>query len=870
MTRQPTADQLYKSAFFFVGITKKTSILIPVLILIAGLSVRAQNTSYYLSLEGDDNADGLSPASAWQSIDKLNDTDFKPGDSILFRAGDIFTGNLQLGEEDGNDPENILGISSYGEGRATLNAVNGFGIVLNNTEGISIDNLHITGSGMETNSRSGIYLVNTLDSDFKFSTIEIREIEIEGFGVNGITITGFIGNSGFRDILIEDTIIHNCLDGGISVTGEFSTEKTGYAHANITVRNTQVYDIPGTDKEYHSGSGIMISDVQDSVIENCTVFNCGYNNTQCGGPVGIWYFDADRAVIQYCEAYEIKAGTGCDGGGFDLDGGVTNSVMQYNYSHDNDGSGFLIGQFIDARRMYNNTIRYNISENDARTNGGGIYLFNLQPDNPPERISIYHNTVYMSNSAGNPDLAAAGALDNRPVGPGIEFINNLFYTSGNTPFVNIPQGFQVSFINNLYYSEDQSAWDYQGTTYNSLAAFRGSGNEIMGTEPVGYSIDPMLNNPGQGGTIGFKNDLSTLPAYQLAHRSPALNVAIPIEENDSPTDFFGTNSLLGPLPDIGAFELDDKIPPEITLEGANPFTLEAGTPFEDPGAYTDDGSEVILSTDDLQPVVGEYEVIYSSTDVYGNYAEITRTIDVVDTRAPVIACDEMYLELNNEGKAEVTDEFLRAHITDPSEYTIEFEFVSYSCESVGVNPVMVKATDIYGNSSTCTASIEVVDLIPPELFTTAEELPLELFVAEKEEIVLPDLIPMIRATDNCSAFSDLIITQSPEPGRSLRRGDYEWVFTIEDLSGNITTLTVPFNIVEGVPDQGGLFIYPNPVSDMVRYNKDVVRTTIYDLKGTRVFETYDPRFDISFLQKGLYMFEVVTPEGTFHKKVVKD
>jgi hypothetical protein len=45
--------------------------------------------TYYVDSEnGDDNVNGLSPETAWQTIAKVNSIDFNPGDSILFRRGE--------------------------------------------------------------------------------------------------------------------------------------------------------------------------------------------------------------------------------------------------------------------------------------------------------------------------------------------------------------------------------------------------------------------------------------------------------------------------------------------------------------------------------------------------------------------------------------------------------------------------------------------------------------------------------------------------------------------------------------------------------------------------------------------------------------
>ena len=54
--------------------------------------ITVTGTAYYVSADGDDNNDGLSPATAWKTLDgPYNNADnLKPGDAVLFRSGDIF------------------------------------------------------------------------------------------------------------------------------------------------------------------------------------------------------------------------------------------------------------------------------------------------------------------------------------------------------------------------------------------------------------------------------------------------------------------------------------------------------------------------------------------------------------------------------------------------------------------------------------------------------------------------------------------------------------------------------------------------------------------------------------------------------------
>ncbi|QYA25426.1 hypothetical protein G3I01_07865 [Gramella sp. MT6] len=514
------------------------------------------NKTYFISKSGNDGNTGLSPDDAWQSIEKLNNLKINPGDKVLFKGGEEFSGNIYLDSGDANNSANPILISSYGTGRAKINAGNEYGIYAYNTSGIRVDNLIIEGSGMNTNTNSGIYFYNDLPGDVKLDLIEVTNTEVYGFREFGIVIGAYNGNSGFTNVLIENNKVHDCLDVGISSFGYFSSSKTGYAHSNITVRNCEVFNIKGYNKNKHSGNGILLSDVQKSVIEHSTVYDCGSGNTNCGGPVGIWYWDSDQVTIQFSEAYNISSGTGCDGGGFDMDGGVTNGIMQYNYSHDNDGAGFMVGQFTGARPMKNITIRYNVSENDAATNGGSVYLFNGNNGTMSD-IHVYNNTLYLSEQSTNTTSANIKYIYWKPVKDNINFYNNILYAANGADLVSIPSGYDGYFAGNLYYSSSSFNIAYKGQNYTSLEDFRSSGNEVYNGTNSGIQADPLLNDAGNGGIIGFGNSISNLNAYLLQSTSSAINGGVGLNNTGS-RDYFG-NLVGNTNDDIGAHQVDSTV-----------------------------------------------------------------------------------------------------------------------------------------------------------------------------------------------------------------------------------------------------------------------------------------------------------------------
>ena len=69
---------------------------------------------YYVSNSGNDNNDGLSESTPWQTIAKVSSMTFNPGDAILFKRGNTWREQLIMSSS-GNSTDYIL-FSSYGGG----------------------------------------------------------------------------------------------------------------------------------------------------------------------------------------------------------------------------------------------------------------------------------------------------------------------------------------------------------------------------------------------------------------------------------------------------------------------------------------------------------------------------------------------------------------------------------------------------------------------------------------------------------------------------------------------------------------------------------------------------------------------------------
>ena len=80
----------------------------------ATVPASAEGATYYVSAEGSDAGDGTTPQTAWETLDKVNATILRPGDSVSFRRGDVFSGGLVVGNS-GTGRFNIT-LNAYGSG----------------------------------------------------------------------------------------------------------------------------------------------------------------------------------------------------------------------------------------------------------------------------------------------------------------------------------------------------------------------------------------------------------------------------------------------------------------------------------------------------------------------------------------------------------------------------------------------------------------------------------------------------------------------------------------------------------------------------------------------------------------------------------
>lgn len=384
--------------------------------------------NYYIDADkGSDKNDGLSVKKPWKSLSKVNSVIFNPGDSILFKSGGNWNGQLRP-QGCGIEGAPIV-ISSYGKGKLpyiTQGSLSGIVVLLQNQDYWEISNLEIDGGTDKYPEMVGGIHVQATDAGRVLKNILIRDCIIRNIlgtvklyescaiwvGVpgwddkNGLT-------TGFDDILIENNRIYKSDRNGILVwttaaPGKKSQFQPGLIPSkNVVIRNNQIEDI--------GGDAILILGSDKPLIEHNVVRRCCLKS---GNPIygkdynpsaaAIWLHHCENGIMQYNAVYDcLKLEKNNDGMAYDFDFNCNGNILQYNYSCNNAGGFLLI-----MNTATNNIARYNISENDRNH-----VLFCV--GSKDENNVLYNNTFYLKD-------------DTSYIIPNAHFINNIFMADSNS------------------------------------------------------------------------------------------------------------------------------------------------------------------------------------------------------------------------------------------------------------------------------------------------------------------------------------------------------------------------------------------------------------------------------------------------------
>jgi hypothetical protein len=259
-----------------------------------------------------------------------------------------------------------------------------------NVSSVTIENLVVSG---KKGSGSGI-------------TIESTQAGISGLTMGNITVSGFTSGYG---IFIETAGNGTLSNVNLSLIAAFNNGDAGIATygatgsiTNFQLNNSSAYNNPGiAGSNSPSGSGIMLAGLNGATVNSCAAYNNGANNNAASGPVGIFTYNSNAVTIESCYSYHNKTRYH-DGGGFDLDGGVTNSQIINCYAWGNAGYGYAAFTYAGGTANSGNSFTGDNSTDDLEgfldwSNGPTI-----------SNLTVTGNS-FVDPTSGNAVVAGAGS-----------------------------------------------------------------------------------------------------------------------------------------------------------------------------------------------------------------------------------------------------------------------------------------------------------------------------------------------------------------------------------------------------------------------------------------------------------------------------
>ena len=511
--------------------------------------------SYYIDSAGGDDANPGTMERPWKSFAPLagENVVLEPGCGIYLKRGSVFTGQ-QLAFSGMGSADAPVTVDAYGEGE--LPRIDGAGAVENvvslyNQQYITIQNLEITNTTPEfksvftlngnNNTSKNLRAINVSAKDFGVvSGIHIKNCYIHDVNGNNnakwnggifFDVQATVTNmqlSGvptkYDDVLIEGCTIRNVDRSAIKlVSSAWCNQWIGndggkpvnwYPSTNVVVRGNYLEKI--------GGDGITTRDTDGALIEHNLARDCRYQNT--GYNVAIWPFQAANTVIQYNEAYDTHSVQ--DGQGLDCDHASSYSLMQYNYSHNNEGGFMLImGGYPHTAP----TVRYNVSQNDRDK----AFEF---AQGLPMGTMIYNNTIYSENPVGKGLFYLSNTSRNQNKGRGVKdfyVFNNLFcYPSSQTTYYG-GETDNIKAVINLY----NNGWvgGIQPPTEEKNAVVAADTASVL----VSAGSAPETNDT----SVPRTGSAAELAGYQLAAGAPVIDKGITVEQAIA---YFATENKVDP------------------------------------------------------------------------------------------------------------------------------------------------------------------------------------------------------------------------------------------------------------------------------------------------------------------------------------
>ena len=191
--------------------------------------------------------------------------------------------------------------------------------------------------------------------------------------------------------------------------------------------------------------------------------------------------------------------------------------------------------------------------------------------------------------------------------------------------------------------------------------------------------------------------------------------------------------------------------------------------------------------------IGVNEVILTITETNGLVTTCTALVTVEDTVAPVVVCQDIIIYLDDQGVASITVADIDAGTTDACGIaSMDIDISTFDCSTPGDNTVTLTVTDLNANTSSCEATVTVLDATMPIAVCQSITVTLD---DNGMAVISPDDIDL-GSSDNCTNFSTSIDIETFD---CSTLGENDVLFSITDAQGNVANCMAVVTVIDTTP-----------------------------------------------------------------------
>ena len=413
-------------------------------------------TAYYVSESGNNDNDGTSTASPWQTLDQVNAADLKFGDAVFFKRGETFRGSLNTKEgvtysaygsgkmpniigspEDGADPSKWIEYGKTSDGGTIweyYKDMTDCGCIYVNENTPLGDKItpNWNGKYYETPKGKKFNVLTGMNRDLSFFTPADKGMPAQdsGFVDIGGSVEGCTGKFYFR--------CDKGNPGEVFESIEFGTTPKGIETIIRLVNHTVINNL---NIRYGSSLAVSFDACEGAVCQNCELSFCG------------------GYILNYKDRVPERCGDGICASG-------TNCVIKNCYIHDNWDNGITVE---NGYVGYDALIKgFNISGNVIMRHAGSAIQFISWLDEGKTvftDITVDSNYIYESSEGWSYPYRSTGAFENGTEGGACinfgdvghvlfskNFVvkNNIFYCKKGAPIWGAVGDLNVKTKNNTF------------------------------------------------------------------------------------------------------------------------------------------------------------------------------------------------------------------------------------------------------------------------------------------------------------------------------------------------------------------------------------------------------------------------------------